>query len=442
MKTPALLLLATTTLALAADPPEPRFTAVTLDDKIQIGYGLAIADVDGDKAPDVLLADKRQIVWYRNPGPAKAREPGAWTKHLIAENLTEKDNVCLAAQDLDGDGKCELAVGAEWNPGDTEHSGAVFYLLPPADRTQRWEPVKFPSVEPTTHRMRWVRLVEYDEKHEVRGNGSGENWREERLKDAVGSKWALVVVPLHGRGNKNGEGVPVKVLMYRKPSGDPRGEWKTEVVSESMHMTHDIQFWYPYQPVVTDKNACFMIGGREGIGAPTSTAGKWASPMMTGTNDAVLESAGVGQVCMGHFWSSSEPPDLAEFVAAVVPMHGNQLVVNMFLPEKKRVRRVLTDKLIEGHALACGDLLGVKSDQIVVGWRGNPAKPDNTFGIHLWTPLDATGEHWRESAVDDGGMACEDLQLADLDGDGRPDIAASGRATKNVKLYFNDTAGK
>jgi hypothetical protein len=36
-------------------------------------------------------------------------------------------------------------------------------------------------------------------------------------------------------------------------------------------------------------------------------------------------------------------------------------------------------------------------------------------------------------------MACEDLQLGDLDGDGRPDIAASGRATKNVKLYFNDT---
>ena len=41
--------------------------------------------------------------------------------------------------------------------------------------------------------------------------------------------------------------------------------------------------------------------------------------------------------------------------------------------------------------------------------------------------------------VDDGGLACEDLTLADLDGDGRPDLAASGRATHNVKLYFNDT---
>jgi hypothetical protein len=42
--------------------------------------------------------------------------------------------------------------------------------------------------------------------------------------------------------------------------------------------------------------------------------------------------------------------------------------------------------------------------------------------------------------VDAGGMATEDLTVADLDGDGRPDIAASGRRTSNVKIYFNRTA--
>jgi hypothetical protein len=39
--------------------------------------------------------------------------------------------------------------------------------------------------------------------------------------------------------------------------------------------------------------------------------------------------------------------------------------------------------------------------------------------------------------VDDNEMACEDLRVADLDGDGKPDIIAAGRATKNVKIYFN-----
>src|SRR4030095_4455651 len=129
-----LLLAAISVTAAAAELPEPKFQALTIDDKGQNGYGVAVADVDGDKAPDILLADKKQFVWYRNPGPAKASEPTAWQKYILAENLTEKDNVCIAAEDIDGDGKCEIAVGAEWNPGDTEKSGAVFYLIAPEDR--------------------------------------------------------------------------------------------------------------------------------------------------------------------------------------------------------------------------------------------------------------------------------------------------------------------
>jgi hypothetical protein len=31
----------------------------------------------------------------------------------------------------------------------------------------------------------------------------------------------------------------------------------------------------------------------------------------------------------------------------------------------------------------------VKSDQIVVGWRGTPGKEGSTIGLHVWTPLDA-----------------------------------------------------
>ena len=398
MKTLAALLL-TTTLALAADPPEPRFTAVTLDDKIQIGYGLAIADVDGDKLPDLLLADKRQIVWYRNPGPEKARDPAAWRKYLIAENLTEHDNVCLAAQDLDGDGQCELAVGAEWNPGDTEHSGAVFYLLPPADRTQRWEPVKFPSVEPTTHRMRWLEFED--------------------------NKWGLVVVPLHGRGNKNGEGAPVKVLLYHPPAplNDPKGEWKSELVDESMHMTHN------FLPLKTG----VLLAGKEGAPFVFRDKGSWQKWIGLPRSNPIHPPAGVGEidyleVSLNH-----------GFTATIEPMHGNQVVVYDHDSRAESRRHVLTDRLLEGHALRCGSLGGGGDEQIVVGWRGNPSKPDVKVGVALWSPLDKDGAQWRETLIDDGGMACEDLQLADLDGDGRPDIAASGRATHNVKLYFNDT---
>ena len=62
--------------------------------------------------------------------------------------------------------------------------------------------------------------------------------------EVADKKWGLVVVPLHGRGNKNGEGAPVKVLIYYPPA-DPRAKWETEVVVESMHMMHNfyIEHW-------------------------------------------------------------------------------------------------------------------------------------------------------------------------------------------------------
>src|SRR5215218_781799 len=128
-------------------PFTPKFEAQTIDSSIAIGYGLALGDVDGDGKPDILLADKKQFVWYRN---------GDWKRFVMLENLTEQDNVCIAARDLDGDGKVEVAVGAQWNPGETgnsQESGSVHYLIAPKDVTQPWKSVQLYH-EPTIHRMR------------------------------------------------------------------------------------------------------------------------------------------------------------------------------------------------------------------------------------------------------------------------------------------------
>src|SRR2546430_15473397 len=101
-------------------------------------------------------------------------------------------------------------------------------------------------------------------------------------------------------------------------------------------------------------------------------------------------------------------------------------------------RQPLDESLVDGHALACGDFLGIGRDKIVVGWRAMN-KPGVKVGIKLFTPLDAEGKQWRQTPVDDNTMACEDLQLADFNGDGKLDIVAAGRATKNLKVYFNES---
>ena len=351
-----------------AEPPEPKFRHQTIDDKIEIGYGVAAADVDGDGKTDILLADKRQFVWYRNP---------TWEKFVIAENLTKRDNVCLAAQDLDGDGKCERAGGGDWAPNDRENSGAVFYLIPPEDRTQKWEPVKL-HAEPTVHRMRWVK------------------------RDEGG--WGLVVVPLHGRGKDGKAGS--KILLYHKPD-DVRGEWKTELLDDSMHATHNLDVVH----------TGIFIAGQEGV---------MAIGRQEGEQEGVIE---LRKELLKGIPAAGEVRAHIAAVATIEPMHGN--VLALYLGEEMK-RQVLTDRMVEGHGLAWGNLMNEQAI-IVAGWRGKGG------GVIGFRQVRHPKEMWRETIIDDGGMACEDLCLTDLDADGDLDIVASGRATKNVKIYWNET---
>ncbi|MCB1212539.1 MAG: VCBS repeat-containing protein, partial [Verrucomicrobiales bacterium] len=274
------LILFLSTLVGLANGAEPRFTAQEIDTELEIGYGLALADVNGDGHHDILVADKKVIAWYENPN---------WTKHIIAESLTEKDNVCIAARDIDGDGKCEVAVGAEWNPGDTEGSGAVFYLVPPADRTQRWEPVRL-THEPTTHRMKWVR------------NRAG--------------RYDLIVVPLHGRGNKAGVGEGVKVLAYHKPE-DPHQPWNTSLVQGTMHSTHN----FDIIPAAEGDAEELLLAGREGIVRLIQTDAGWREHWISRHPADSDTLKGAGEVRYGAF-GGGQP-----YVATIEPMHGHQLVL-------------------------------------------------------------------------------------------------------------------
>ena len=367
----------------------PTFKHLDIDVKIEIGYGLAVADVNGDQKVDVLLVDKNQVVWYEAP---------SWKKHVITEKLTQLDHVCIAARDLDGDGKAEIAVGAGWNPSDTLNSGAVFYLRPPQDRTGLWEPIELPH-EPTVHRMRWVK------------NGTG--------------KYDLIVVPLHGRGNKAGQGQGVKVLAYHMPN-DPKQPWTTATVDQAQHMTHN------FNPVQWDDDAAeeMLLAGKEGIFLLDASGAGWKKSELV--NSQVSGFQGAGEVRNGRL------PNKAPFIATIEPMHGTQAVVYA-RPEggaELWKRNVLDSSLNDGHAVACGDILGNGSDQIVVGWRGKAA--NGKVGLKLFVPLDPAGAKWETTVIDDNQMACEDLLLADLNGDGKLDIVAAGRATKNVKIYLNE----
>ena len=368
--------------------PKPVFEAQTIDSTVSIGYGIALGDVDGDGKPDILLADKKQFVWYRN---------GDWKKFVMVENLTEFDNVCIAAKDIDGDGKVEVAVGAQWNVSETSNadkSGSVHYLVRPQDPTQRWEAIELPH-EPTIHRMRWVKSTD--------------------------GKFYLVVAPLHGRGNKAGEGEGVQVKAYEFPK-DVHGKWNIYTIEKNMHMTHNMDI----VESAKDNKTGLFLAGKEGVrfipGNFNSSAGATAQKL-PGVD------SGAGEVRAGKLGLDKM------FMATIEPMHGTQLVVYVKDDAASSKRTVIDADLKEGHALATADLLGAGSDQVVVGWR-MPNK-EGKVGIKLFLKTNPAGTAWEPHWIDENGMACEDLQVMDLNNDGKPDIIASGRATKNLKIYWN-----
>ena len=367
----------------SAEPPEFKWRTVEID-TIQIGYGLQMADVNGDGKTDIVLADKNTIQWYENP---------TWTKHVIAKDLTKRDNVCITARDIDGDGKCEIAVGGQWNFRESIKDGAVFYLIPPQDRRQPWTPVELHH-EPSVHRMHWVK-------------GKAKEYR-------------LVVKPLRGRGSIDGGGAGIKVLEYSKPA-DANTPWEYDVVCDFIHLSHN------FHPVNwdNDEEEEMIIAGKEGVWHFDKQGSEWTAQQLT--------SNFAGEIRDGRL------PGGKRFIVTIEPMHGSKSAVYV-QPTKKgdpwQLVKVLDEALKDGHALACADYLGVGSDQIVVGWRAMNAP--GVPGIKLFTPLDNDGASWRETRIAGEDVAVEDIKAADLNGDGKVDIVAAARQTKNLTIFFNE----
>lgn len=381
VRTPAFLLLILPLHALPEAPPT-AFRVQTLDDKLGIGYGLSIADIDGDGKQDIVLVDAKETVWYRNP---------EWTKHRMTGALTKLDHVCVAACDIDHDKKAEVAIGAGWNPGDTKTSGAVFTLTAPGDRTKEWT-AQEQHHEPTVHRMHWV-------------------------KESPG-KHFLAVLPLHGCNNVNSEGDGIRFLGYRPQQDAP---WPTFLINDQLHLAHNFDpvAW----PGVTGE--AMLVACKEGVHLLEKAGESWKPTRLT--------EKGSGEVRLGKL------PSGKRMIATVEPFHGNEVVVNPENPDglwsAKRI--LLDDTLAEGHALAAADFLGLGYDQLIAGWRKPNA--DKKVGIRLYVPTSDDGSSWKLHAViDDNTMACEDFKVADLNADGKPDIIAAGRTTRNLVVYWNE----
>jgi hypothetical protein len=377
----------------AAQAPGPRWEHQTIDAQFGIGYAVTVADMNADRKPDIIGVNEKQVCWYQNP---------TWQKHVIVDGVTPRDNVCIAAEDLDGDRKAELALGAFWKPSDTVGSGSVHWLARGARPEDPWKVVNL-EAEPTVHRMRWA---------DVDGDGKKE----------------LVVAPIHGRGNKGPdfEGAGAKIVAYYPPSDPATQPWRREVLDESLHVVHNLL------PVQWDGDRAeeILLASFEGVHVLNQIKdSNWRRVRLGEGNQATRPNRGSSEIRAGRLANGER------FLATVEPWHGTQAVIYTRSSGETWDRRVLDETFRDGHGVWCANVDGRKGDELVIGWRNPDAS--GKVGVVYFTAQDEKGEKWERRAVDDNGMACEDLTAADLDGDRRVDLVASGRATHNVKIYWN-----
>ena len=100
-------------------------------------------------------------------------------------------------------------------------------------------------------------------------------------------------------------------------------------------------------------------------------------------------------------------------------------------------RQVLDEDLKWGHAVWAANLDADEDQELIIGVRDN-LSDSAKCGVRIYDPQDATGTKWSRQLVDPGSVAVEDLTAGDLNGDGRVDLVAVGRATHNVKIYWNE----
>jgi len=355
-----------------------RFRAEQIATDFGVGYAVVTADVNADKRLDVLAINATDLVWFEAPG---------WQKQVILAGATVRDNVTLAAHDIDGDGRLDVALGAGWTGANT---GTLQWVRQNAPGTSpAWE--MFPiAAESTLHRIRWA---------DVDGD--------RRLE--------LVVAPLHGRGTKGPdfEGPGARLLVFKPPANPRTDPWPMELVNDVNHILHNFQV----MNVDADPQDEIVTASREGMFVQKRGAGGDWSRTLIGEGSP-------GEVKLGRVGGR-------RMLAAIEPWHGSAVVIYR---EEKGVwaRTVIETALTGGHALGWADFDGDGSDELAVGWR------DQKPGVAIYV-VDREGALRSKVMIDEGGMATEDLTVADLNGDKQPDIVASGRATRNVKIYWNET---
>ena len=358
----------------------PAFREHTVIKDLKLGYQIVPVDLNQDGKKDLIVIDERatELAWFQNPG---------WQRHVLMSDVPRPINA--DCWDVDKDGIPEVAFAYQFETSAEKSTGNLVLLRHGPDLYQPWTAREIDRV-PTAHRVRWIDPEGKDQK-------------------------VLLMAPLVGtkaRAPLYDDNVPI--CLYRPEN------WAREILYGNIHgVLHAIN------PVNWDNSGRQQVlaASFDGLLRLEFKQDRWIPAAVAKGDPRPCPECGSSEARAGRLGK-------IRFVTSIEPWHGNQVVV--YLPLGKGWKRlVIEDSMVNGHALAVGDLDGDGREEIVAGFRGKGTK------LMVFQAADASGERWQKTVLDDGGIAAADCRIDDITGDGRPDIVCIGASTGNVKLFEN-----
>lgn len=342
------------------------------------GYQVVAVDINHDGKTDLvaLASGMTELVWFENPG---------WQRHVIASNLSGMIN--LAAWDADGDGIPEIVLASGFSMDAKKSSGIVAVLRHKGDPREPWSMREIDRL-PASHRLRWADI-----------DGSG--------------KKVVINQPLTGANVDHPEDHAHTPLVFYRP-----GEWKRETISDQDEgVVHGIYIvdWDG------DGRDEILTAGFTGIHLyKFGRDGQWSRTEIAKGDPAPWPKSGSSDIAVGQVGKG-------RFLATIEPWHGNEVAIYRESGGTWQ-RHIIDDSLADGHTILTADFNRDGSDEVVAGYRGK--------GVNVYYAQDGKGAEWTKTVLDNS-MAAAACAIADLNGDGRPDIACIGAATANLKWYEN-----